>query len=213
MTDAQKRTYWQRHLAVSTIRLAANPYDALAALQRGHAHVHLGNKARAVDDFAHALALIPPGKNEFFAAVPISEVALALNNRAWQWAARPASHRDAPPAHQALFLAENAVALAPEQWLYRNTLGVVHYRLENYAEAAKHLECSLDGSKGDTAAFDLFFLAMCHQRRGDAARARECYDRAVRWVAEAQADLPPGWIAELKGFRAEAAGVLGLANP
>jgi WD40 repeat protein len=210
MTDAQKRTYWKRHVAVNTIRLAANPYDAHASLQRGRARAQLGDKTRAVDDFAHALALIGPGRKEFFAAVPISVVAFELNDRAWQWAAKPPSGSDARAARFALFLAENAVALAPEQWLYWNTLGVVHYRLGNYVEAEKHLERSLDGSNADTAGFDLFFLAMCHQRLGDAARARECYDRAVRWVEAEKADLPPGWIGELQTFRAEAATVLGL---
>ena len=89
----------------------------------------------------------------------------------------------------------------------------MHYRLGNYAEAVKHLERSLDGSKGDTAAFDLFFLAMCHRQLGDAVRARECYDRAVRWVEAEKADLPPRWLYELKAFRAEATTVLGLPKP
>jgi WD40 repeat protein/tetratricopeptide (TPR) repeat protein len=213
MTDADKRTYWQRNLAVSTIRLAANPYDARAALLRGRAYSGQGDKPRAVDEYARALALIGPHKQGFFTDVPAAQVARELNDWAWQWTAKPATDTAAPEAHKARLLAENAVTLAPEQWLYRNTLGVVCYRLGNYQEACKHLQRSLDGSKGDTAAFDLYFLAMCHQRLGDPARARECYDQAVRWVEAEKADLPQGWIDELKTFRAEAATVLGLANP
>jgi tetratricopeptide (TPR) repeat protein len=216
MTDAQKRSYWQRHLAVSAIRLAAHPYDAPAALLRGRAHAGLGDKPRAVDDYARALALVGPHKLGLITAVPVTEVARELNDWAWQWAAKPASDataHEAHKAHKALCLAENAVALAPEQWLYRNTLGVVWYRLGNYPKAIEHLEHSLHGNNGDTAGFDLFFLAMCHQRLGDGVLARDHYDRAVRWVEEACADLPNGWIEELKRFRAEAAAVLELADP
>jgi hypothetical protein len=54
---------------------------------------------------------------------------------------------------------------------------------------------------------------MCHQRLGDKTKARECYDQAVRWVEKEKAYLPPAWVEELKGFRAEAAGVLERASP
>jgi tetratricopeptide (TPR) repeat protein len=89
----------------------------------------------------------------------------------------------------------------------------VCYRLGNYREARRHLEQSMRDSQSKAAAFDLFFLAMCHQHLGDAPMARECYDQAVRWFKERKARLFPSWIAELQSFRAEAAGVLGLAKP
>jgi tetratricopeptide (TPR) repeat protein/tRNA A-37 threonylcarbamoyl transferase component Bud32 len=213
MTDAQRRAYWQRHIAVNTIRLALNPFDAQAALRRGRAYAHLGEKSRAVDDFASALVLLPPDKQAFFAGTLPSEIARELNDWARRWAVKPAPKKVAGQSQKALFLARKAVELAPDQWLYRNTLGVVHYRLGNFAEAVKHLELGLDGSKGDTAGFDLFFLAMCHQRLRNAGKARECYGQAVRWVEKEKAHLPPGWIETLNSFRAEAAGVLGLAKP
>ncbi len=52
-------------------------------------------------------------------------------------------------------------------------------------------------------AYDLYFLAMSHQRLGETAQARVYYDWAVRWVAM-QRDLRPGQFAELTGFREEA---------
>jgi tetratricopeptide (TPR) repeat protein len=102
------------------------------------------------------------------------------------------------------------VTLNPDEWLYRNTLGAVLYRLGEYDKARTVLERSLVRSRREGAAFDLFFLAMCHQRLGDATTARAYYDRAVQWVEEhmAQKLLRPDWIDELNAFRSEARAVL-----
>jgi hypothetical protein len=69
-------------------------------------------------------------------------------------------------------------------------LELVHHRLERYGPATKALERSLQATKGEYAAYDLFFQAMYHARRGEAAAATDCYDRAVRWVREWQEDKP-----------------------
>jgi hypothetical protein len=203
----QKRAYWQRQVALHSVALALSPLNFPAALRRGQAHARLGNRAHAIDDYCRALTLLPP-KNP--ALLPTS-LALALNNLAWQWATDPARRGAEGP--KVLFLAKRAVALAPAAWLYRNTLGVVCYRLGKYAEAQHHLERSLHDSRAEAAAFDLYFLAMCHQRLGDGARARDCFARAVRWVGAQKGQLPKAWADELKRFRAEAAGVLAGARP
>jgi Tfp pilus assembly protein PilF len=91
-----------------------------------------------------------------------------------------------------------------------NTLGVVYYRLGRYRNATETLERSLHDSGGDTAPFNLFFLAMCHARRHDLGRARQCYDRAVRWTQEHRTKLRPAWLTELDRFRTEAATLLNL---
>jgi len=70
------------------------------------------------------------------------------------------------------------------------------------------LEKSLKAGNGATDAFELFFLAMCRHRLGDADRAKEDRDGAVRWVKDHKAALPPRWAEELAAFQVEADAVL-----
>jgi hypothetical protein len=73
------------------------------------------------------------------------------------------------------------------------------------------LERSLREGNNQAAAFDLYFMAMAHARLGDAAKARDCYDRAVKWHQKNQGELSPEWADELTNFRSEAEAV--LTNP
>ncbi len=148
--------------------------------------------AKAAADLRKALAVAP-------------DYPEANNDLAWLLLTGPKELRD-PKA--ALPLARKAVEEAPVQSLYLNTLGVALYRNDRYAEAVPLLEKSLKASAGATDAFDLFFLAMCRHRLGDAGRAKEDYDRAVRWVADHKATLPAKWSDELTAFQSEADAVL-----
>ena len=67
-----------------------------------------------------------------------------------------------------------------------------------------------DSNDDQSGAYDLYVLAMCHYRMGDAARAKDCFDRAVRW--QQQATLRPAQVEELNAFQAEAAELLGRTN-
>jgi len=60
-------------------------------------------------------------------------------------------------------------------------------------------------------AFDLYVLALSHHRLGEAARARDYYDLAVRWTL-AQRGLSAGQLDELAAFRAEAEELLGIES-
>src|SRR5262249_12982479 len=114
-------------------------------------------------------------------------------------------------AKTALPLARKAVALAPGQWMFSSTLGVVYYRLGNYPQAVEMLERSSRESNGDADAFAWFFLSMCHARLGDIAQANAYYDRAVKWVAK-QDQLPAAWQEQYAALRAEADAVLRNKN-
>jgi tetratricopeptide (TPR) repeat protein len=124
-----------------------------------------------------------------------------LNGEAWRLVTGPAEQRD--PA-RALQLIQKAVKQKPAEAMFWNTLGVAQYRNGQYKEALAALEKSLAAGQGQFDAFDLFFLAMCHAKLGDAAKAKDCFERAVKWV-EAQKNLPARYVEELKAFRAEAA--------
>lgn len=66
-----------------------------------------------------------------------------------------------------------------------NTLGVVYYRLGRWQDAIDSLNKSAKGNAAKSVdAWDLFFLAMSHQRQGDTVQARAAYERAI--VAKAR---------------------------
>jgi WD40 repeat protein len=130
---------------------------------------------------------------------------MSLNNLAWQLVTGPADQRDLP---RALKLIQDAVKMQPDKAMFLNTLGVVQYRMGQYTAAVVSLEKSLRLGKGEFAGFDLFFLAMCHARLGAPDKAKDCFDRAVKWW-EGKKGLPGKYVAELTAFRAEAAKVLG----
>jgi WD40 repeat protein len=99
------------------------------------------------------------------------------NNFAWALATGLESTRN---PQRALALARRAAELAPKEGIYLNTLGVAQYRAGQYVEAIATLEKSLAASRGQLAAFDLFFQAMAHYRLGHRDEARACFDRAAR---------------------------------
>jgi hypothetical protein len=73
-----------------------------------------------------------------------------------------------------------------------------------------HLKAALKGPKGATTAFDLFHLAMCHHRLGDAGQARARFDEGVRY-ATLHKWLDPTQGESLQATQAEAAKLLGVA--
>ncbi len=168
--------------------------DALYQL-RGTIREALGDHEQARADREKASSLLPKNPT-------------ALNELAWTHATGPIDQRD---PERAVALARRAVALAPGQQTTLNTLGVALYRSRQYADAISVLQQSLAAGKGELAAFDLFFLAMAHQKLGHASQARACFYRAVRWWGEHKS-LPAQFVPELTGFRAEAEEVLAGAR-
>jgi serine/threonine protein kinase/WD40 repeat protein/tetratricopeptide (TPR) repeat protein len=218
-----KRILW-------SLQAELTPYHPEPYHQRGHVHEELGDYHKSIDDFTAALQWQPANamrqihlyqvRAENYLRLKLHAKAMAdlqkileldttnaraCNTLAWFYVTGPDELRD---PNKAILLAKKAVELKPAEWMYLNTLGVVYYRLGQYPQAVITLERSLRESKGQFGACDLFFLAMSHARLGDAAHAKDCYDRAVKWVQERQGKLPPQWAAELTAFRAEAEALL-----
>jgi WD40 repeat protein/Tfp pilus assembly protein PilF len=219
----------QTLLAVHSLQAYWAPCHPEPYRQRGYVYLELGQPDKAIEDFTQALRWQPPSPKEqallhisrantylhihkdaeaaadLQKALDLDPHPTAFNNLAQIYVNGPTKLRD--PA-KALAIAGRGLHVAPDDWHCRNTLGVAHYRLGQYDQAVVALERSLRESNGERAAFQLYFLAMCHARLGDAARAKECYDEAVRWNPEAPEKLPPNWGERIRTIRAEAEAVL-----
>ncbi len=89
-----------------------------------------------------------------------------------------------------------------------DTLGIAYYRVGHYADAVAQLQKSLVGDAGKLDAANLYFLAMCYHKVGDAIQATDCYTRAKAWHEKQAQSLSPEEAEELQRFRAEAEGSL-----
>ncbi|MFI5460689.1 MAG: protein kinase [Isosphaerales bacterium] len=131
-------------------------------------------------------------------------LALAQNNLAWLLATSKDPKVQDPA--QALVLARKAVGLEPNRGMYWNTLGTALYRAGDWSGAIEALGKSNELVAKTALGFNAYFLAMAHNRRDEAGPARTWFDVAGRWHRRAAPADP-----ELKQFRAEAAGLLGLS--
>jgi tetratricopeptide (TPR) repeat protein len=204
-----------------TVAARARPEDYRPRFMRAQAYKQLRRYAEAADDFTAVLVRFPEDAEPYeqraacyaalgdkakesadraAAAKWLPRSAKGLNNRAWRLVTGPPGQRD---PKQGLELIRKAVEMEPDEPMYQNTLGVALYRNSRWTESIAALEKSLALSKGQWDAFDLFFLALCHAKLGDAAKAKDCFDRAVKWT-EAQKNLQAQHVEELKAFRSEA---------
>jgi serine/threonine protein kinase/Tfp pilus assembly protein PilF len=109
---------------------------------------------------------------------------------------------------RALELAKEAVHTQPQDPDNWNALGVAYYAAGDWQHALTALEKSEKLSSGELVAQNGFFLAMAQWQAGRRDEARRWYKQAVQWMDK---NLPTD--ADLLQFRADAAKLLGLANP
>jgi eukaryotic-like serine/threonine-protein kinase len=187
---------FQEALADLAPLIEHSPRDPTLYELRSQVHDRLGHREQAQADMKKALEAPLAGADYY-------------NELAWGLATGPLVSRD---PERALVLARKAVASAPGTATCLNTLGVAQYRAGHYAQAIATLEKSLAASKGQSDAFDLFFLAMARHKLGQIPQARADFDRAVRWRRE-HPNLPHSfWYEDLDRFRAEAEVLLDAAS-
>lgn len=159
-------------------------------------HLAGGEFAQGLADLRHAEQSDPARKADFR-----SRHATILNGDAWRLVAGSPDRRDPGLALERIRV---AVEIAPNDSNILNTLGVVLFRNRKYAEAIVALEKSLAAGHGTSDGFDLFFLAMCHARLGEAVRAKESYNRALKWPEAHREKLTASQVQQLEQFRSEA---------
>jgi tetratricopeptide (TPR) repeat protein len=189
-----------RYLRAVALAQMKEPDKALADLRQAIA-LGFDNVALMISDSR----LAPLRTREDFGKL-LQEVepksAEAHNNLAWLLATCPDAALRNP--RRAVELASKAVELERAQGMYRNTLGVAHYRAGDWTSAVEALNKSIELREGGDA-FDWFFLAMAEWQRGNKDDAGKWYDKAATWRAEKARDNE-----ELGRFEAEAREVLGL---
>ncbi|MHC4578191.1 MAG: protein kinase domain-containing protein [Planctomycetota bacterium] len=126
-----------------------------------------------------------------------------LNRVAWILAT--SENAEVRNAKRAVEFAETATDLAPQEGAFWNTLGAALCRAEEWPDAWRALEKSMDLTAGGSA-FDWFFVAIAKHNL-DHKDARDWYDKAVAWMEKHKPDDE-----ELKRFRAEAEEVLGIED-
>jgi serine/threonine protein kinase/tetratricopeptide (TPR) repeat protein len=117
----------------------------------------------------------------------------------WAWLLVTCSDETFRDPCLAVALARASVELEPAEGGFWNTLGVAYYRAGDWDDAVAALEKSEKLAPGKSVAWNLFVLAMTHERLGQTEQARKEYEEAVKWMEKNR----PG-DKELHGFRAEA---------
>jgi serine/threonine protein kinase/WD40 repeat protein len=199
--------FWEEHKPNPNWPGAVNSYtDALKVLpanappdkraflleRRARNHLRLREFDEALVDLSEAVAVVPGHASACHA---LARVCVVRTDGKYQ-------------PDFALPYALLAVERQAEPVWNRNTLGIVYYRQGAFDKALAILEQSL-AAHGLSAPADLFFLAMCHARLGNAAEARDYFDRAVTTAEKRTANLAVEYRDELNAFRAEAQTTLG----
>jgi tetratricopeptide (TPR) repeat protein len=173
------RTHYLRGLLYTSTKRypeAAAAYGQAAECYR-RAVAHEPPDVALLNELAWLLADCPDALRRAVAHEP-PDVAL-LNELAWLLADCPDAAGRRPS--EAVALARQAVARAPDTGKYWNTLGVAAYRAGDWPAAAAALSRSTELRQGGDA-LDWYFLAMCNHRLGKEPRAGEWYDRAAAWL-------------------------------
>jgi serine/threonine protein kinase len=200
---------WQAIRATRAERLARQRMviadNALKAADLAHQQ-SLRNRAQALSangSFLMAVKKYGLALQQFQAALSVDPNSAHLNNNfAWFLANCPDSRYSDP--RRAVELAENAVALVPDEGTFWNTLGVSHYRAGNWQAAVDALERSSRYIGDAGIGFNAVFLAMSQWQLGHREEAHRQYDAAVRSMRDN--DVVDE---DLLRFRQEAARLLG----
>jgi serine/threonine protein kinase/WD40 repeat protein/tetratricopeptide (TPR) repeat protein len=213
---------WNEAAADADIVLVTQPWNLDARVIRGRALQRSGQHREALADFDAAATLYPYylplyelrsaslkalGDERGAAAVTARRAELLAgypehgNGQAWRLATGPAHERDPEGAYA---LARQTVEAFPRLSHFHNTLGVALYRLGRYREAQDQLRESLRLGPERDAAFNRYFLALCHRQQDQPVRAWTEFLRAIVSHGRNRSRLTPNERTELAAFFGEA---------
>jgi eukaryotic-like serine/threonine-protein kinase len=176
--------------------LALNPKFGRAHYNLALALGATGDRKGAIAEYREAIAAYAKAIESAPRNAPL------LNALSWLLANCPyAEIRDAA---RAVELATKVVSLAPAEANGWNTLGTAHYRAGDWQAAITALE-KATALRRVPDSLDWLLLAMAHWQLANKEQARQCYDKAIEWMEKNRRDND-----ELRRFRAEAAGLLGI---
>ena len=140
------------------------------------------------------------------------------------WVARTCLLRPGKVSPRVAELTDRAARAKPKAYFYRVGAATASFRAGRPEEALERLKGVVEDHGGEGKGFDLLLMALTHQSLGDAAEARLCLDKGVRWLEHMQKgeiedsimgkQLSPNQEAELRLLRREAEKrVKGKAGP
>jgi WD40 repeat protein/serine/threonine protein kinase/tetratricopeptide (TPR) repeat protein len=185
----EEKKEWAEAIAQFREAIRLKPDHALAYQHLGNIGFQRKDFRGAIDPYRQALRLEPNN------AEIRSRLASALNEWALIQAGVSDPARGAQPvsvqqAKWAVVSAKEAVALAPAEGNSWHTLGVAHYRAEEWKDALAALGKSME-LRGGGDSFDWFFLAMAHGQLSEKESAGTWYDAAVLWMYKHRAGDEP----------------------
>jgi serine/threonine protein kinase/tetratricopeptide (TPR) repeat protein len=198
---------YRRALEVAEKLAAQSPTFPGYRFHAGYWQSALGTVLTATGRAAEAANAYRQAKAHYSAAIELNPNHVpSLNGLALLLAACP--DPQLRESGRAVELAKRAAGLTPQDHHVWNTLGTAHYRAGEWQAAITALEQSMALYAGNPeseqpASFGSFLLAMAYWQRGDKEKARQEYDRAVRWMEKHEPKDE-----ELLRFRAEATGLL-----
>jgi WD40 repeat protein len=181
--------------------------------RRGRVHGELGRWEKAAADFAQAmerganspwigyvgaLCCLAGGDPKGYRQACAKQVerfgateGTGLNTVAWNCLLAPDALTDRTlPVRLAEKVLAGTAANDRNRYLYLNTLGAAHYRAGQLDRAVDRLQEAIQAQGKGGTAWDWLFLAMAHQRRGNAEEARKLLEKAARWIDEALQKQP-----------------------
>jgi tetratricopeptide (TPR) repeat protein len=154
----QRSRQWQDAITLLQGHLARHPDSLQALYSLGAAADSAGRRGLAEETFRRILAVDPNSPD-------------AMNYVGYSWAERGEN------LEEALSLIEKAVALAPDNGAYVDSLGWVYFQLGRHEEALTHLRRA--AQLLPTNSVILEHLGDAHQALGESQAAREAYQRAL----------------------------------